>query len=480
MITNFFGIGLLTMFVDLVLPKRVIDIIHPFIAISVQRLLQHTSDTAYEHNLDHVALVSAIPSDVNVVVVSSEAANNICYGDITAINKATEAYEVLNVFGHNIVTTNGDEWTKHRKVCTAAFTKSNLKLVRTATVQQASKLIDTWKSRIKEGENSVVVTLGGQDELLRLTLGVFGEAIFGVEMNDVFTSTDASSLKTFCDRLIYSNDHLHWILVSPSSIMRWPFQTLERAKKAFDYLDKDMKEMLKAATAEGNDKKDLLSLLARANQRFQPLTSEESLADVWMFCVAGMETSAHTLGWLCMRLAFNQELQQNLYEEVQKIAPNFHDITMENSPYIFAFVHEVLRLDCPVNYVPMKSRKPTSIKSSNKTYEVPAGYIFNISITAIHTNENYHKNPNKFDPTRFIDADGNFFTPEGFLPFVIGPRACIGKQIALMELTIASSMIVDMFKITPIESLERSSAWMSKITREMMYHIPYKFELRKK
>jgi hypothetical protein len=63
-----------------------------------------------------------------------------------------------------------------------------------------------------------------------------------------------------------------------------------------------------------------------SNQRSEPLGEQEAIADVWMFCLAGedkqavvvvvvfdktqlgMETSAHTLGWLMMRLAFNQVL----------------------------------------------------------------------------------------------------------------------------------------------------------------------------
>lgn len=179
-----------------------------------------------------------------------------------------------------------------------------------------------------------------------------------------------------------------------------------------------------------------------------------------------------------MRLAFHQDLQERLFEEAQKIAPDFQDITMENSPYIFAFLHEVLRLHCPVNVVPMKCRKETQISSSGKSYDIPPGFVFDISIHAIHLNAKHWKEPLTFDPNRFLDGEGKFASPSAFMPFAIGPRACIGKQIALMELTIASAMLVHKFKVTPLESFQRCNLWLARITREMKYRTPYKLELR--
>ena len=74
-------------------------------------------------------------------------------------------------------------------------------------------------------------------------------------MDDIFISADAESLKTFCDALIYSNDHLHDVLIFPKALMRWPFNTLAKVRQAFERVDQDMKTMLKNALEEGNEKK---------------------------------------------------------------------------------------------------------------------------------------------------------------------------------------------------------------------------------
>lgn len=37
--------------------------------------------------------------------------------------KPTEQYSAINLFGRNIVTTEGDEWKKHRKIANPAFSE---------------------------------------------------------------------------------------------------------------------------------------------------------------------------------------------------------------------------------------------------------------------------------------------------------------------------------------------------------------------
>ncbi len=57
------------------------------------------------------------------------------------IDKMIEGYGALNFFGRNIVTTSNDEWRKHRKICTGAFTKSNLRQVKVSTHRQARPFV---------------------------------------------------------------------------------------------------------------------------------------------------------------------------------------------------------------------------------------------------------------------------------------------------------------------------------------------------
>jgi len=45
----------------------------------------------------------------------------------------------------------------------------------------------------------------------------------------------------------------------------------------------------------------------------------------------------------------------------------------------------------------------------------------------LHRDSEYFPNPEKFDPYRFSDENKDSIVSGTYLPFGIGPRACIGK-----------------------------------------------------
>ena len=44
--------------------------------------------------------------------------------------------------------------------------------------------------------------------------------------------------------------------------------------------------------------------------------------------------------------------------------------------------------------------------------------------------------PNTFKPERFLEQNGKYVSsrPNGFIPFSLGKRACLGKRLALTDL----------------------------------------------
>ena len=56
---------------------------------------------------------------------------------------------------------------------------------------------------------------------------------------------------------------------------------------------------------------------------------------------------------------------------------------------------------------------------------------------ALHHDEAYWNEPEKFDPSRFLDEDGKFTgIPPSFKPFGTGRRVCIGEALAKSELLV--------------------------------------------
>ena len=64
----------------------------------------------------------------------------------------------------------------------------------------------------------------------------------------------------------------------------------------------------------------------------------------------------------------------------------------------------------------------------------------------VHRHESAWPDPERFDPTRFLDADGSrrrdIATDAAYLPFGAGPRLCIGRDMALLEGTLVLAGLV--------------------------------------
>lgn len=106
----------------------------------------------------------------------------------------------------------------------------------------------------------------------------------------------------------------------------------------------------------------------------------------------------------------------------------------------FNHFSETLRIYSPVGLVGRMCRKEYAVPDTTLVLKV--GDIILISLYGLHYDEEYHPNPEVFDPERFAGAKKDFT----FLPFSEGPRNCIGK-LCLFQKYVGNSTFLDFLKI---------------------------------
>lgn len=90
-------------------------------------------------------------------------------------------------------------------------------------------------------------------------------------------------------------------------------------------------------------------------------------------------------------------------------------------------------------------------------YRIPAGSQVVPLINCVHMDPNLWEEPNKFNPSRFIDVDGKVRRPEYFMPFGVGRRMCLGDVLARMEMFMFFACIMHQFDMLPEPDVELPS-----------------------
>ena len=168
-------------------------------------------------------------------------------------------------------------------------------------------------------------------------------------------------------------------------------------------------------------------------------TDEEIVDDFVTFIVAGHETTSNALCFILALLARHPEVYNKAVDEVNSVldgqksfieAEDSHKLT-----YIECIIKESLRLYPVVSMV----RRSTHTDTLIGDYIIPKDtQVMTFPFIQGRT-EKYWKNSTAFQPERFLDKSVKNFT---FIPFLTGPRKCIGINFAMLELKLVLAQII--------------------------------------
>lgn len=160
---------------------------------------------------------------------------------------------------------------------------------------------------------------------------------------------------------------------------------------------------------------------------------------------AGTDSSGTVLAKTCWWLCKRPDVYHKLRAEVLKADEEDPSLSYnpQTLPYLDAVVREGLRLG-QAN----PSRFPRSVPASGwsftasngSTYFFPAGTVVGCQTGTLHFNADVFKDPTEFIPERWLDNPSADMQRD-FIPFNLGARQCIARNMAQHELLLAFRML---------------------------------------
>jgi len=196
---------------------------------------------------------------------------------------------------------------------------------------------------------------------------------------------------------------------------------------------------------------DILDHILEGTDPNDPVSQSILLSNIFIFFVAGHETTATALNWALVELADKQEIQENLYTEiVEKFGkinpPEFNDIHGNCPENLENFMMENLRLHSPITFL------PTRVATADIPYGdqvIPKGAVVAVDIANIQKHPDFWENPEKFDIDRFSKERRKGRHKFAYMPFSLGSRQCIGNEFSEIEQKLMLVRLLQRYKVLP-------------------------------
>jgi len=360
------------------------------------------------------------------------------------------------LLGDGLLTSEGDAHRRARRLVAPAFSPRRLTAYTEGFSERTEAHVGQWS-------DGAVVEM--RQQMARLTLDIVGSTLLGMDLRqdaDDVRSALESALESFAggapalamrrrrgprppDREAAAagaqRDEGRPSDGQPSDGQRGAEQrgADQRGAGLRTRLDAIVTKIIEARRDEPSaDRGDVVSALLAAAAGPDGLTPAEVHDHVITLIMAGHETTANALSWTLYLLSSHPEAEQALHAELARLEgrrPGFEDLA--GLTYTRAVIAESMRLFPPAWIL---SRTLTADADFGR-WHAPAGTIVAVSPLLLHHDARWFGDPERFDPSRWLDGRRDVVPRHAYMPFGTGPRSCIGEQFAWAEATTALAVI---------------------------------------
>ncbi|XP_073960191.1 cytochrome P450 6a2-like [Choristoneura fumiferana] len=327
----------------------------------------------------------------------------------------------------NMLALEGEHWRWLRHVLAPAFTRTRLKAVFPLVRELAERL----RARVS---GLAPVPVDARELMSHYTVDFVCAYGFGLDANSI---NNKDNILYQLATKIFRKDILDSLVISLKEM-------LPRTCKRIKYLgriEQDIFDLVNSIQVERDYKpsgrNDFMDLLLSIKQR---QAKENRTDDVWimddkllaaqafLFFGAGFETSASATSYTLHMFAQHQQAQERARAEVLATLARHNGVityeAVKEMTYLTWALKESMRLVPPVGNVNRKVLRSCYLPGVG---QLDPGIRILVSACAFHRDPRYFPEPDDFRPERFNPDN---LTPDAklaYIPFGVGPRACIGK-----------------------------------------------------
>ena len=238
-----------------------------------------------------------------------------------------------------------------------------------------------------------------------------------------------------------------------------------------EIVKKHLEKMEKSSSKNDN----ILSHIIHANNQLSDqLTIEDSVDEYFVFLIAGLETTSSTLACAIWYISLYPRVYKKLQTEVDEVFGDKDELDYEDVgklAYLEMVIKETLRLKGPAHGT---SRHNKYTSADINGIHFPKGTTFIVPFKSLHVDPKYWENPQDFIPERFSRESIKNITPYTYMPFSAGPRNCIGKNFAMLNLKITISKIIKEFVVVNPDPDVKELQMLCTITERPKYGVKIK------
>lgn len=327
------------------------------------------------------------------------------------------------LLGNGIMTSEGEFWRRQRRMMQPSFHRRVLERFGGLIHDVNEKYAARWAAKAAAGE-----PINLTEDVSELTLEIVLHSIFGTDLERLERQLGANPFEL--------------VAKEQNRDLKFAFR--------FRSLSKLVADLIERRRREPEERFDFLEMLmaARDRENDAPMSNKELIDEVMTLIVAGHETTAAALTWTWYLISLHPDTAAQLEAEADAVTirtPLGLDAA-ESLAFTHQVIQEALRL-----YPPgwLFTRRTLEADELGGFAIGPRTDVF-ISPYLLHRHPEFWSEPEEFRPARFAGADAEDRHKFAYIPFSVGPRHCIGENLAVFEMLGHVSMMSRRFRLTRV------------------------------